>query len=108
MATFVFRRCLSCNIGSVIPDGEEIQASHKCKECGKVGNWSSVHRLKGHRLIATTDYGWSWENSGKGHYVSQLEDGPSTKRSKHAFVNSTREMKEKFARRDMKVVRDGF
>ena len=114
MATFVFRRCLSCNIGSVIPDGEHEQKKHKCKECLAIGKWDeraydshSRRALPGFNIIIP-DSKWSYENGGKGHYFSQLEDKPSTKRSPHAFCSSAREMKEKFAQREMKVTRDGF
>jgi hypothetical protein len=114
MATFVFRRCLSCNIGSVIPDGERDQKKHACKECKAVGKWDeraydphSRRALPG-IAISIPDSGWSRENGGHGHYFSQLEDKPSTRRSAHAFCSSAREMKEKFARRGQKVTRDGF
>lgn len=114
MATFVFRRCLACRVGSVIPDNERLQGEHACKECLSVGKWDGsvydAHYRKANSgiNIIIPDSGWSRENGGKGHYFSQLEDKPSAKRSPHAFCQSSYEMKEKFASRGHRVTRDGF
>jgi hypothetical protein len=109
MATFVYRICNACKIGSVVPDDESIQQRHKCKECGKVGQWEQkAKEARKHAGIIIPDSGWSTENGGRGHYFSQLEDKPSTKRSAHAFCQSAGEFKRKLAERDLKVTRDGY
>ncbi len=107
MATFVYRKCGSCQVGSVVPDDERAQEEHACKECGAVGSWETKGREpRKWPGISVPDS--DWNRTAEGHYCSYLEKGPSTKKSEWAHVRSVREMKEKLATMGLRAVKDGY
>ena len=108
MATYVARRCQSCQEVQVIPERESLQMQTVCKKCGKI-DWQQPPAIsRNHPGIIIPDSKWSSENGGKGHYCTFLEANQSGKRSEYAYVQSAGEMKRKLAEHGMRATRDGF
>jgi hypothetical protein len=105
--SYVYRKCKGCAVSSWVDERKSDRNEIACS-CGDADWIRPVELTRKWAGLIIPDKGWTSENGGRGHYCSQLEDKPSTKKSPHAFVQSAREMKEKLAERGFKVTRDGY